>query len=104
MLVIWLYALFQDDHLLKILESISKWAYKKGMVEDELACLQSIMVKLVSHFKDLEDIIALVFFSLNFYSLYLQSCHLTCHRVRMKYLRSSRLVVISVNVYIETNN
>lgn len=68
---------------MKILENISNWAYKKGMVEDELACLQSIMVKLLSHFKDLEDIIALVSFSLNFYSIYVL-VHFTCCRVSIK--------------------
>ncbi|KAK4753037.1 hypothetical protein SAY87_021835 [Trapa incisa] len=51
-----------DDHLIRILESISKWTYRKEMVEDELTCLQSIMVKILTHFKELKDIIALEHF------------------------------------------
>ncbi|PKI67724.1 hypothetical protein CRG98_011937 [Punica granatum] len=48
-----------DDHLVKILDGISKRICNKGMVGDELACLQSILVKLLSHFKNLEDIFSL---------------------------------------------
>lgn len=52
----------QDGHLKTILEGISKLASDKVLAEDELASLQSILVKLLSHFKDLEHVFSLVIF------------------------------------------
>ncbi|GMY31180.1 VPS35 endosomal protein sorting factor-like isoform X1 [Fagus crenata] len=48
-----------DNHLNTILGGISKRAYNKGVTEDELANLQSILVKLLTHFKGLEDVFSL---------------------------------------------
>ncbi|GMN51638.1 hypothetical protein TIFTF001_020788 [Ficus carica] len=48
-----------DNHLNAILEGISKRAYSKGTAEDEQASLQSILVKLLSHHKRIEDMVAL---------------------------------------------
>ncbi|XP_050246843.1 uncharacterized protein LOC126694549 isoform X1 [Quercus robur] len=48
-----------DNHLNTILGGISKRAYNKVVTEDELASLQSIMVKLLTHFKVLEDVFTL---------------------------------------------
>ncbi|MBA0606684.1 hypothetical protein Godav_019116, partial [Gossypium davidsonii] len=50
-----------DGHLKTILEGISKLASDKVLAEDELASLQSILVKLLSHFKDLEHVFSLLF-------------------------------------------
>ncbi|MFQ6661363.1 hypothetical protein Gotur_029552 [Gossypium turneri] len=50
----------QDGHLKTILEGISKLASDKVLAEDELASLQSILVKLLSHFKDLEHVFSLI--------------------------------------------
>lgn len=58
--------LCQDDHLNTILEGISERACKKEIVDNDVAGLQSILMKILSHFKDLEDVFALVFFSLDF--------------------------------------
>lgn len=54
--------LCQDGHLKTILEGISELASDKVIAEDELAGLQSILVKVLSHFKDLEDVFSLVGF------------------------------------------
>ncbi|KAK8706019.1 hypothetical protein V6N13_049601 [Hibiscus sabdariffa] len=59
-----------DDHLKTILECISKLASDKVLAEDELASLQSILVKLLSHFKDLEHV-----FSLNHFLQILDMMH-----------------------------
>ncbi|XP_027329733.1 UPF0505 protein C16orf62 homolog isoform X3 [Abrus precatorius] len=50
----------QMDNLLNtILEGISERAYNKGVTEDEMLSLQSLLVKLLSHFKCLEDVFSL---------------------------------------------
>ncbi|KAM1041248.1 hypothetical protein ACFX13_031192 [Malus domestica] len=49
----------QDDHLSSILEGISKRACTKGIADDELATLQSILVKLLSYCKDIEDMFSM---------------------------------------------
>ncbi|KAL4272836.1 hypothetical protein GQ457_13G002070 [Hibiscus cannabinus] len=59
-----------DDHLKTILECISKLASDKVLAEDELSSLQSILVKLLSHFKDLEHL-----FSLNHFLPILDMMH-----------------------------
>nr|KJB13733.1 hypothetical protein B456_002G091400 [Gossypium raimondii] len=59
-----------DGHLKTILEGISKLASDKVLAEDELASLQSILVKLLSHFKDLEHV-----FSLNHFLQILDMMH-----------------------------
>ncbi|KAI4306118.1 hypothetical protein L6164_029425 [Bauhinia variegata] len=46
-----------------ILEVISERAWNKGVTEDELPSLQSLLVKLLSHFKCLEDLFTLNHFS-----------------------------------------
>ncbi|KAK0601095.1 hypothetical protein LWI29_021278 [Acer saccharum] len=51
-----------DNHLKTILEGISERACNKEIVEDEVVGLQSILMKLLSHFKDLEDLFALCHF------------------------------------------
>ncbi|KAK9269685.1 hypothetical protein L1049_001463 [Liquidambar formosana] len=48
-----------DNYLNAILEGILKRACSKEISETEMASLQSIFVKLLSHFKDLEDVFAL---------------------------------------------
>ncbi|GAV81964.1 Vps35 domain-containing protein [Cephalotus follicularis] len=48
-----------DNHLSTILEGISTRACNREIVEDELASLQSILLKLLSHFKELEVVFAL---------------------------------------------
>ncbi|RXI03462.1 hypothetical protein DVH24_004114 [Malus domestica] len=48
-----------DDHLSSILEGISKRACTKGIADDELATLQSILVKLLSYCKDIEDMFSM---------------------------------------------
>ncbi|BFG29632.1 hypothetical protein CerSpe_159060 [Prunus speciosa] len=48
-----------DDHLNSILEGISKRACSEEIADDELATLQSILVKLLSYYKDLEDIFSM---------------------------------------------
>ncbi|XP_068312077.1 uncharacterized protein [Pyrus communis] len=48
-----------DDHLSSILEGISKRACTKGIADDDLATLQSILVKLLSYCKDIEDIFSM---------------------------------------------
>lgn len=53
--------LSQDNHLNAILEGISKRAYSKDTAVDEQASLQSILVKLLSHHKRIEDMVALVY-------------------------------------------
>ncbi|PPD78965.1 hypothetical protein GOBAR_DD24112 [Gossypium barbadense] len=53
----------EDGHLKTILEGISKLASDKVLAEDELASLQSILVKLLSHFKDLEHVFSLALHS-----------------------------------------
>ncbi|GMJ05078.1 hypothetical protein like AT1G50730 [Hibiscus trionum] len=60
----------QDGHLKTILEWVSKLASDKVLTEDELASLQSILVKLLSHFKDLEHV-----FSLNHFLQILDMMH-----------------------------
>ncbi|PPS00604.1 hypothetical protein GOBAR_AA20061 [Gossypium barbadense] len=60
----------EDGHLKTILEGISKLASDKVLAEDELASLQSILVKLLSHFKDLEHV-----FSLNHFLQILDTMH-----------------------------
>ncbi|PPD91888.1 hypothetical protein GOBAR_DD11156 [Gossypium barbadense] len=65
-----LHHLLKDDHLKTILEGISKLASDKVLAEDELASLQSILVKLLSHFKDLEHV-----FSLNHFLQILDMMH-----------------------------
>nr|KYP73434.1 UPF0505 protein C16orf62 isogeny [Cajanus cajan] len=52
----------KDNHLNTILEGISKRARNKGVTEDEMLSLQSLVVKLLSHFKHLEDVFSLVQF------------------------------------------
>ncbi|XP_048321311.2 uncharacterized protein LOC107432545 [Ziziphus jujuba] len=51
-----------DNHLNATLEGISKRASSKGTTEDELGSLQSVMVKLLCHCENLEDIFALEHF------------------------------------------
>ncbi|XP_059443996.1 uncharacterized protein LOC132175919 isoform X2 [Corylus avellana] len=48
-----------DNHLNTILGGISNRACNKVVTEDELASLQTILVKLLTHFKCLEDVLAL---------------------------------------------
>ncbi|XP_038690110.1 VPS35 endosomal protein sorting factor-like isoform X2 [Tripterygium wilfordii] len=48
-----------DDYLNSMLEGIVDRACKKKIVEDELASLQSIMVKLISYFRELGDLFSL---------------------------------------------
>uniref|UniRef100_A0A6N2M8D9 Uncharacterized protein n=1 Tax=Salix viminalis TaxID=40686 RepID=A0A6N2M8D9_SALVM len=48
-----------DNHLKTILEGISKRACHKEIHEDELESLESILMKLLSHFTDLNDVLAL---------------------------------------------
>lgn len=48
-----------DNHLKTILEGISKRACHKEIHEDELESLKSILMKLLSHFTDLHDVLAL---------------------------------------------
>ncbi|XVE50697.1 hypothetical protein DITRI_Ditri01bG0184100 [Diplodiscus trichospermus] len=48
-----------DGHLRTILERISELACAKVITEDELAGLQSVLLKVLSHFKDLEDVFSL---------------------------------------------
>ncbi|KAB2604974.1 hypothetical protein D8674_038525 [Pyrus ussuriensis x Pyrus communis] len=48
-----------DEHLSSILEGISKRACTKGIADDDLATLQSILVKLLSYCKDIEDIFSM---------------------------------------------
>lgn len=48
-----------DNHLKTILEGISKRACHKEIHEDELEGLKSILMKLLSHFTDLHDVLAL---------------------------------------------
>ncbi|KAL2316727.1 hypothetical protein Fmac_030603 [Flemingia macrophylla] len=52
----------KDNHLNTILEGISKRAWNKGVAEDEMLSLQSLVVKLLSHFKNLEDVFSLDWF------------------------------------------
>ncbi|XVF77393.1 hypothetical protein PTKIN_Ptkin14bG0039400 [Pterospermum kingtungense] len=59
-----------DGYLKTILEEISELASDKVIAEDELAGLQSILVKVLSHFKDLEDV-----FSLNHFLQILDLMH-----------------------------
>ncbi|OMP04384.1 Vacuolar protein sorting-associated protein 35 [Corchorus olitorius] len=59
-----------DGHLKAILGRISELACDKVIADDELAGLQSILVKLLSHFKDLE-----VVFSLNHFLEILDLMH-----------------------------
>ncbi|ESW14309.1 hypothetical protein PHAVU_008G270200 [Phaseolus vulgaris] len=51
-----------DNHLNAILEGISNRAWNKTVTEDEMLSLQSLIVKLLSHFKHLEDVFCLVQF------------------------------------------
>lgn len=60
---LWIQLLRQDNHLNTILEGISERACNREIVDNDLVGLQSILMKLLSHFKDLEDVFALVFFS-----------------------------------------
>ncbi|XP_039171623.1 VPS35 endosomal protein sorting factor-like isoform X4 [Eucalyptus grandis] len=48
-----------DNHILNVLEGIAMLARDKAFTEEELGSLQSILVKLVSHFEDLEDLFGL---------------------------------------------
>ncbi|KAL8503434.1 hypothetical protein ACS0TY_022251 [Phlomoides rotata] len=48
-----------DDQLKSILEGITNRAGTQGISEDELTNLQSILVKLLSYYEVLEDIIAM---------------------------------------------
>ncbi|XP_019456612.1 PREDICTED: UPF0505 protein C16orf62 homolog isoform X1 [Lupinus angustifolius] len=48
-----------DNILSTILEGISQRARNKGVTEDEMPSLQSLLVKLLSHFKCLEDVFSL---------------------------------------------
>ncbi|KAF3453419.1 hypothetical protein FNV43_RR03859 [Rhamnella rubrinervis] len=48
-----------DNHLSTVLEGISKRACNKGPTEDELGSLQSILVKLLSYYDGLQEILAL---------------------------------------------
>ncbi|XP_031284588.1 VPS35 endosomal protein sorting factor-like [Pistacia vera] len=48
-----------DNHLNTILEGISERACCKEIVEDEVVGLQSILMKFLSHFRNLEDVLAL---------------------------------------------
>ncbi|XP_022733809.1 UPF0505 protein C16orf62 homolog isoform X2 [Durio zibethinus] len=59
-----------DGHLKTILEGISELACDQVIAEDELAGLQSILVKVLSHFEDLEDV-----FSLNHFLQILDLMH-----------------------------
>lgn len=51
---------WQGNHLNTILEGISERACYKEIVEDEVVGLQSILMKFLSHFRNLEDVLALV--------------------------------------------
>ncbi|WVY89214.1 hypothetical protein V8G54_034728 [Vigna mungo] len=51
-----------NNHLNAILEGISNRALNKRVTEDEMLSLQSLIVKLLSHFKHLEDVFSLVHF------------------------------------------
>ncbi|XP_027940241.1 UPF0505 protein C16orf62 homolog isoform X2 [Vigna unguiculata] len=51
-----------NNHLNAILEGISSRALNKRVKEDEMLSLQSFIVKLLSHFKHLEDVFSLVQF------------------------------------------
>ncbi|XP_014504538.1 UPF0505 protein C16orf62 homolog isoform X1 [Vigna radiata var. radiata] len=51
-----------NNHLNAILEGISNRALNKRVTEDEMLSLQSLIVKLLSHFKHLEDVFSLVQF------------------------------------------
>ncbi|KAK7385975.1 hypothetical protein VNO78_31989 [Psophocarpus tetragonolobus] len=48
-----------DNHLNTILEGISKRAWNKGVTEDEMPSLQSLVVKILFHFKCLENVFSL---------------------------------------------
>ncbi|KAJ6298485.1 hypothetical protein OIU76_019605 [Salix suchowensis] len=48
-----------DNHLKTILEGISKRSCHKEIHEDELESLESVLMKLLSHFTDLNDVLAL---------------------------------------------
>ncbi|KAJ6301897.1 hypothetical protein OIU77_016078 [Salix suchowensis] len=48
-----------DNHLKTILEGISKQSCHKEIHEDELESLESVLMKLLSHFTDLNDVLAL---------------------------------------------
>ncbi|GKV38764.1 hypothetical protein SLEP1_g46642 [Rubroshorea leprosula] len=81
-----------DSHLDTILERISELACGKEIVEDELASLESILVKLLSHFKDLEDVFALNHFleildMMHGSSLSIVNMHILDKATRMGYLR-----------------
>ncbi|XP_039026976.1 VPS35 endosomal protein sorting factor-like isoform X3 [Hibiscus syriacus] len=65
-----------DGHLKTILEWISKLASDKVLAEDELASLQSILVKLLSHFKNVEHV-----FSLNHFLQILDMMHGSSHSI-----------------------
>lgn len=47
-----------DNHLNTILKGISERACNKEIVDNDVVGLQSILMKLLSHFKDLEDVFA----------------------------------------------
>ncbi|XP_048130945.1 VPS35 endosomal protein sorting factor-like isoform X2 [Rhodamnia argentea] len=47
------------NHILNVLEGIAMQARDKAFTEEELGSLQSILVKFVSHFEDLEELFAL---------------------------------------------
>ncbi|XP_052735898.1 uncharacterized protein LOC108338455 isoform X2 [Vigna angularis] len=51
-----------NNHLNAILEGISNRALNKRVTEDEILSLQSLILKLLSHFKHLEDVFSLVQF------------------------------------------
>ncbi|XWS11244.1 hypothetical protein CRYUN_Cryun38cG0067500 [Craigia yunnanensis] len=65
-----------DGHLKTILEGISEIACDKVIAEDEMLGLQSILVKVLSHFKDLEDV-----FSLNHFLQILDLMHGSSHSI-----------------------
>lgn len=54
--------LLQGSHLNIILDSIFERACKEGMTENDQACLQSFFLKLLTHFNNLDDILAQVIF------------------------------------------
>ncbi|CAL5335658.1 unnamed protein product [Camellia sinensis] len=54
--------IIQDNHLHVILDGIAKRACNEGIAEIELTSLQSIFLKLLAHFNNLEDIFSLTHF------------------------------------------
>lgn len=58
--------MFQDHYLSSILSEIFERLCSEVVTEDELANLQSIIVKLVTHFDDMKQVFDLVSFTFLF--------------------------------------